>query len=335
MVFMLCCYGCHKEDECLAEIPIGISAIVCNVGAIEDDESLYEPDTKTSYMGSTAAWANNDAIGLFCAQSSAPTVNDKYTVSGVGITPVWTPTTLRYWKDGGSTHTFYAYYPYNATSTATTAAIPILNNQVVTASATATPDPLCDMLVAGPKTQVRTTSTAVPLTFTHAFSLLQFNVKLGNILNLYVLNNITIQGGNISGGTNRYGIINTVNDVSQIGYNLATQSIQASANTSAVYATTLSRNFSQFGLLFNSATPFYFLIMPGTYANPVPAVKFTVSLLNLIPNPRYANLSNTTFLPNNKYTYNVTIGGILRSSEQIKVELVSQQPITSDDTFIN
>lgn len=312
-ILLLWCPGCSIEEFPDME-PVCISVTMNQMESIS-----HNSQTRTSMSGSTATFAANDRIGV--SEILTNQLNVPYTYNG----SLWIPSPTMYWRNGNSTHTFYAHYPYSASSQGTTASLPILNNQTVST----VPDATCDMLVAGPVTKVRSAGTNVPLSFTHAFSLLQFDVQLGSLLNLYVLNNITIQGGNTSGGANRYGIINTVNNINQISYNLATNSITTSENSSNIYTTTLSRNFASFSLL-TSTTPFYFIVLPGTYANPVPAVKFTVALLGLISTSSYSNLSQTTFAPNTKYTFNVRIGGLFAPS-CAEVEFVSQEPITIND----
>lgn len=315
--------GCQKEECRVSDVvPIGFVTTVCDVDEERDDD--YAPETRTSYPanGSTASFASGDNIGV--TETATTKGNIRYTYNGT----LWNTSTNMYWKDGTTTHTFYAYYPYNAASTANTAVIPLLNNQVVTT----VPDASSDLLVSGPKTQKRndpTNGTNVPLTFTHAFSLLQFNVKRGS--SLYVLDNITIQAGNTSGGSNRYGIINTVNGVSQIWYNHMTQAIEAVANTSAIYSTTLSRDFASFSLL-PTATPFYFFVMPGTYANPVPAVKLSLKLLGLVKLTNFTPLNTTTFNPNTKYSYDVQLGLLRSAAPEITIKLVSSEPIATGDS---
>lgn len=327
ILLFIMCLGCSKEDCRVSDlVPIGIDATVCKIEE-EKDGDIYKPETRTSYPanGSAASFASGDNIGVY--ESLTGSANVKYSFNGAS----WSSTAPMYWKNANSTHTFTGYYPHNTASTATLAALPILNNQTVSTI----PDATCDMLVAAPKTQSRNSATSVPLAFTHAFSLIQFNVKLGSLLNLYVLNNITIRGGNTTGEGTRYGMINIVNNVSQVGYNLTTKAIQSTVNTSAVYTTTLSRDFTQFSLL-TTVTPVYFLVLPGKYETPAPGVKFTVALLGIIStSPNWISLDKTTFSPNTKYTYNVTVGGLLSNAPEFKVELVAQQQIATEQLLIN
>lgn len=280
-------------------------------------------ETRTGIAGSTASFISGDRIGV--SETLTVRSNVPYTFNGT----IWSTPTTMYWRNSSSTHTFYAYYPYNASSSGTSAVLPILNNQAVSASAPA-PDAACDMLVAGPKTQTRATGTGVQLTFTHAFSLLQFNIRLGSLLNLYVLNNITIQGGNLTDAANRYGIVNTTNNPALINYDLTTKTIRDYGNTTTAYATSLSRDFAAFSLL-TSTTPFYFLILPGTYNNPVPTIRLTVALAGLISVGKNASIPQTTFAANTKYTYEIRIGGLLPAAKEMQVELISKEPICPEE----
>lgn len=307
--------SCTVPDEMPGmETPVQVTASMADGPAVG-----WGLETRTAMTGSTAAFVSGDRIGV--SETLTGRSNVLYTFSG----SAWSTASAMYWRNGTATHTFYAYYPYQSTSSGTSAVLPVLNNQTVSAT-TQVPDATCDMLVAGPKMQARTTGTAVTLNFTHAFSLLQFNIRLGSILNLYVLNNITIQGGNLTDAANRYGIVNTTANPAQINYNLVTGAIQDYGNQGTVYATSLSRNFSSFSLL-TSTTPFYFLVLPGTYNNPKPGVTITVALAGLVSVGKTALLPQTTFAPNTKYTYQITVGGILPAAADMRVELLSEEPI--------
>lgn len=317
---MLVSVSCTESDfRADAELPVQVCASVA--GSRLSRESSR---TRTGMTGSTAAFVSGDRIGV--SETLTGRSNVLYTSNGTS----WSTASVMYWRNATSIHTFYAYYPYQSNSPGTSAVLPVLSNQTVSAT-TQVPDASCDMLVAGPKTQARTAGTAVALNFTHAFSLLQFNIRLGSILNLYVLNNITIQGGNLTDASNRYGLVNTTANPTLINYDLTTGTIRDYGNQSTVYATSLSRNFSSFSLL-TSTTPFYFLVLPGSYNNPKPAVSITVALAGLVSVGRNAPLPQTTFAPNTKYTYQITVGGILPAAADIRVEFLSREPIRPEET---
>lgn len=318
-LLLLGCSCCTLPDEMPGtQTPVQVMASVA-----EEPAAGWGPQTRTGMTGSTAAFASGDRIGV--SETLTGRSNVLYTFNGTS----WSTAATMYWRNSTATHTFYAYYPYQSTATGTTAVLPVLNNQTVS-TATQVPDATCDMLIAAPKTQARTAGAAVTLNFTHAFSLLQFNIKLGSLLNLYVLNNITIEGGNPAGSSNPYGIVNITSDPALIYCDLTTGAIRDNGNQTAIYATTLSRNFSSFSLL-TSTTPFYFLVLPGTYNNPKPSVRLTVALLGLVSVGQNALLPQTTFAPNTKYTYQITVGGLLLAAPNIRVELVSEEPIVPDE----
>lgn len=306
---------CSGENELLTNSsPIGFIITVSNLDS--------HPQSRTSMSGSTASFISGDQIGV------SETLTNRNNVRFLYNGTTWSTTTPMYWYNGTSTHTFYAYYPYNASNQGTAVSIPNLSNQKVAIK----PDTICDMLIAGPKTQTRSTGIGVPLTFTHAFSLLQFNIKMGvlNLVNPYVLQTITIQGGNTAGTAARYGIINTVNGINQINYDLTSNAILATSNNSSTYTQTFTTSVPSVSLI---ATPIsiYAFVLPGTYSNPLPAVKFKLSLLLIPSETAFVNLSNTTFAPNTKYIYDVKIGGILGRSK-LHTELVSIESLTAGET---
>lgn len=303
-------------------VPVLVSASVGTTPACDGPTAPacgWGSRTRTGMTGSTAAFVAGDKIGV--GEALTGRQNVPYTFSGTS----WSTAATMYWRNATATHTFYAYYPYQPGSPGASAVLPLLNNQTVSATAQI-PDAACDMLVAGPKTQIRTAGSSVALTFTHAFSLLQFNIRLGSLLNLYVLDNITVQGGNLTDATNRYGLVNTTSDPALINFDLTTGTIRDYGNRGTVYATSLSRDFSSFSLL-TSTTSFCFLVLPGTYNNPRASVRITVALAGIVSSGRVAELPQSTFAPNTKYTYDIRIGGILLAADDVRVELVAQEPV--------
>ncbi len=286
IVLLLVLTGCiAQEDEIDSNCIIRFSAKV--------DNPEITLNTRTSIStGAVASFISGDQIGITETLTGRNNVRFSYNGS------TWNTTTPMYWLDGTSVHTFYAYYPYNATNTGTTITIPNLSTQKTTTR----PDSICDLLITGAKTQVRSTSANVPLTFRHGFALLQFNMNNG-ILGLggALLNSMTINGGNTIGGTARYGIVNRTNDVTKIGYNLTTDSILATPNNAATYTQSFTSNTPRINLLTTSAT-IYVFVLPGIYQNPVPSVSFNLGLFNV-----KANLPNKGFSANRKYIYGTTI----------------------------
>ncbi len=286
IVLLLMLTGCTaQEDETDNNCIIRFSAVV------NDPEVTLSTRTSIS-TGAVASFISGDQIGITETLTARNNVRFSYNGSA------WSTTTPMYWKNGTSTHTFYAYYPYNTTNQGTTITIPNLSTQKTTTR----PDSICDLLVTGAKTQVRSTDTNVPLTFRHGFALLQFNMNNG-ILGLggALLNSMTINGGNTVGGTARYGIVNIVNDVTKIGYRLTTDSILATPNNATTYTQSFTSSTPHINLLTTSVT-IYVFVLPGIYQNPVPSVAFNLGLFNV-----KANLPNKGFSANRKYVYGTTI----------------------------
>lgn len=286
IVLLLMLTGCTaQEDETDSNCIIRFST------AMNDPEVTLSTRTSIS-TGAVTSFISGDQIGITETLTGRNNVRFSYNSS------TWSSTTPMYWKNGTSIHTFYAYYPYNATSMGTTIAIPNLSTQKTTTR----PDSICDLLQTGAKTQVRSTGTNVPLTFRHGFALLQFNMNNG-ILGLggALLNSMTINGGNTVGGTARYGIVNIINDVTKIGYSLTTDSILASPNNATAYTQSFTSSTPRINLLTTSVT-IYVFVLPGVYQNPVPSVAFNLGLFNV-----KANLPNKGFSANCKYIYGTTI----------------------------
>lgn len=301
--------GCSAETEFGGPDPVRVAACICHIG---------EASTRTSMSGSKASFTPGDTIGLFetlTGRSDVP-----YTLKGAS----WSTSTPAYWRDGVSTHTFYAYYPYKSAYSGMRISIPVLSGQTIASQ----PDPKSDLLVAGPLSQTR--SASVGLTFTHGFALLQLNVKMGilNLLNPYNLNRITVRGGNTAGSANRYGIVNTTGAPAQVGYDLAARSIQAATNDAQSYAQSFYSDITGINLTTTAVTLYAFLL-PGTYANPQPAISFRLSLLGITYNTGFSNFSNTTFQAGMKYVYDVSIGLLTRSSGP-DVTLVAQETVPRD-----
>lgn len=87
----------------------------------------------------------------------------------------WTPSSTMYWKDGTTSHTFLAYYPYASGNTAAAVKLPNIGTQ------TGTLNPAFDFLISNNLgTTGVTRPGAVGLTFTHALSLVEFKIVLGS-----------------------------------------------------------------------------------------------------------------------------------------------------------
>lgn len=258
--------------------------------------------SRTSMSGSTASFTTGDKIGV--SETGTSRSNVPYTLNGT----TWSSPAPIYWANGTNSHTFFAYYPYTTSLVGMRVGIPVLSTQTIST----TPDPTVDFLASTPITQQR--SQNVALTFSHTFSLIQLNIKMGvlQILNPYYLNRITIRGGNPA-GSNRYGIVNITNNPAQVAYDLSSQTVVSISNTSQSYAQTFYSDITNVSLA-TTAITLYALVLPGTYANPKPGISFRITTLGITSNTAYANFSIATLQPGTKYVYNVSIGLLSRAA---------------------
>ena len=300
--------GCSKEDF----QPQGQERVVIQAQMSQDDTGTL---TRTSMSGATASFVAGDKIGV--SETLTQRSDVPYTASGSGSSMTWTTpaATTMYWLNSTATHTFYAYYPYNAANNGNIVSIPVLANQTFGP----TPDVNADMLVAGPKTQMRGTGgTAVAFTgttaFSHAFSLLKFTIST-SLLSTYTLKSMTLWGGNTTVGPNKpYGMFNTVNAVSLVGYDLVARSLSVTAanNTAANFSQSVTRPIASTGLLGSIPITVYALVLPGLYTgtgllNPSVQVQIS-SLLGGNQQTEVIPLNVTNFRPGYMYSFSVQIG---------------------------
>lgn len=300
--------GCSAE-ELLQEEPY---RVVIQVQIPQEDADTL---SRTSMSGSTASFVAGDKIGV--SETLTQRSNVPYTASGSGSSMTWgTPTgTTMYWFNSTAVHTLYAYYPYNASNNGNIVAIPTLANQTFGP----TPDVNADMLVAGPKTQVRgTDGNAVAFTgstaFSHAFSLLKFSIST-SLISTYTLKSMTLRGGNTTVSANKpYGMFNKVNAVSKVGYNLITRSLSVTNdnNTAVNFSQSVNKPIASTGLIGSIPVTVYALVLPGQYTGTgmlAPSVQVQVSSpLGGNQQTAVIPLNVTTFLPGRIYSFSVQIG---------------------------
>lgn len=257
--------------------------------------SLPGSYTKTAMTGDQASFTTNDRVGIF------ETLTGKSNVQYTYGTPSWTTAAPMYWKNYNTAHQFYGYYPYNATSSGLSVSLPVLSAQTVGS----VPDSKSDMLVAS-LSQAKT--SAVNLSFTHAFALLKFNITFASgLLGTLLPGRMIIYGGNpAASATGPYGLFNHQNTFSQINYNISTRTLSYQANNTSVFQQSLSANVPS---LVSGSTTMYILALPGTYANPQPYVQFTMKIIlsGLEVTSTSQSLSVTTLNANTRYEYNVSV----------------------------
>lgn len=277
--------ACSDDDPRVAKTPttIQISPLIATVST----KAL--PDTRTAITGSTAAWTNNDAIGLYCAQSDPAAVNDQFTVTGLPSSPVWTPATAIYWIDGTTAHKFLAYAPYASGNTDPTAVkLPAINTQ------TGTINPAHDVLISNNQYSTGVVRTgSVALTFTHALALIEYDIILGAGIAAGTTLASTVTAG--AAAEKLY----TTDATSTINLTSGAITVAAGSNTATVTPGTPPT-------LSSTATPFYTLIVPGTYTGPTLTVNIKEGGSTSLTTATVP-VGTTIFQAGRKYTYQVTV----------------------------
>lgn len=274
-------FGCEEESGCPVSglDPIALSAEIV-------DQQL---SSKTTITGSTAAWKDGDALGLFCTQSKPVAANVSFTASNLSTTAVWTPATALYWADGTTAHTFLAYAPFaSGNSSAATVKLPALNVQ------TGTVDPAFDFLLSNNLASpgVNRSGGAVGLLFTHALTLIQFDITIGNgVASGATLTNFTL----VAGASDK---LLTTDATSTIA--LSTGVITPATTTNTITVTPASAP-----TLSGTAGTVYALILPGTFTSPT--LQITLSEGGTAINVPAKPLVTTSFSPATKYTYTVNV----------------------------
>lgn len=285
--------SCTDNDNSCKVEPKGDAITIQSLISEVTPTPLAVPQTRTSYggaSGTTAAWAESDKIGLFCAESNPAAVNGDFTVTGVASTPVWTPTTDIYWKDGSTAHKFQAYYPYaSGNSDPTAVKIPALNAQ------TGTLNSALDFLVSNNQnsTGVTRTASAVPLTFTHALTLVEFNIVLG----AGVTSAITLQ--NVVFGSATVGNKLFTSDANST-INLSTAAITAGTATNTITLTPASAP-----TITAAVTPIRVFMLPGTFT--APTVQLNIKEGTTAVAIAASSIGTTIFAAATKYSYTITL----------------------------
>lgn len=276
--------SCQDEKSCVSPSndEIRINSVIAEV--------VPDQHTRTALTGSTAAWANGDALGLYCTQSVAPAVNLQYTVSGIGTAPVWATSTPIYWANGSTSHTFVAYSPYAAGNSDPTAVkLPAIGTQ------TGTLAPAMDFLISNnlATTGVTRSGGAVGLIFKHALSLIEFNMVQGN--------------GLAAGATLTSFTVASPTSSDKLFATDGTSTIALASGTITPGVTAAAATVTPATPPVLSATPttVYVLLLPGTYTAPTLAINLQESGASVtVP---AATLGTTAFAANTKYAYTVTI----------------------------
>lgn len=277
--------SCAKTDSCNitpSGNDIQISATIADIS----------PSSRVAYTnGSTAEWADNDALGLFCTQSSPAAANLQFTVTGTASTPVWTPATTIYWKDGTTQHSVLAYAPYAAGNSSSAAVkVPALATQTGTINAAQ------DLLYSkNLGTTGVTRGTAVALTFTHALALIEFKMLIGG----GIATGTTLTNFILAAGANDKFYTSDTNSTIDIASGTLTLTGGTTTNTATITPTTPP-------VLTTTATPYYALILPGTYTAPTLTINIKDAGTTDFTTTT-SSLTTTAFEAGKKYSYTVTI----------------------------
>lgn len=144
--------------------------------------SMEEPGTRTTLSeGIHTNWVSGDYIGLFSVRGSTWYNNSPYRAQNSASTSEFTGEME--WGAASTSHTFYAYYPYDGGSNTATAVPFYLSSVQFQSGANSTSHITggVDFLIAEPVTvlsppEVGAISPAVGLTFNHLFCLIEFQV---------------------------------------------------------------------------------------------------------------------------------------------------------------
>mgnify|MGYP000859807266 FL=1 len=144
--------------------------------------SMEEPGTRTTLSeGIHTNWVSGDYIGLFSDQVNSGYDNSPYRAQNSASTSEFTGEME--WGSASTSHTFYAYYPYDGDASTATA-VPFYLSSVQFQSGANSTSHITgenDFLIAEPVTvlsppEAGAISPAVGLTFNHLFSLIEIQV---------------------------------------------------------------------------------------------------------------------------------------------------------------
>lgn len=219
--------------------------------------SMEEPGTRTTLSeGIHTHWVSGDEIGLFSVRGSTWSINSPYTAQNSASTSEFTG--VMEWGAASTSHTFYAYYPYDGGSNTVTA-IPFILSSVQSQSGANSTSHITgenDFLIAEPVTvlsppEAGAISPAVGLTFHHLFSLIEIQViGMGSLSRVELLGTapLTCGSGTVditqNRGTGNYSV--NIPD----GHGNAYAAVQLSSSVS---------------LSSEDPVSIYMLVLPGTH----------------------------------------------------------------------
>lgn len=255
--------------------------------------STVTQQTRTKITGSTAVWQDGDTIGVFCPEAKGTGTNNMFTVSNTSSTASWATTTPMYWADASTFHKFVAYYPY-ASGTPALTAIPLPS---LTGQTGDMVDPSKDFLYSKDQwsTGVKRNASAIPLTFTHALTLIEFDITINNS----IASGTTLSSLALASPTSSDKLYTSDATSSTID-------ISSGAITAGTTTNTLTLTPGTPPALSSTAKAVYALILPGTFTT-APTITINMSEGGTALAIPATSLVTKTFAAGSKYVYTVSI----------------------------
>ncbi|MEI7829966.1 MAG: fimbrillin family protein [Prolixibacteraceae bacterium] len=223
---------------------------------------------KSTLSGQSTVWvATSDIVGIYSTQARTATggtgsaiVNAQFIAAASAASSTFSGT--MYWGATGTSHTFYAYYPYTAGSAASTAVpLSLPSAQTQSAAGSSAHIGALDFLVATPTTVTPLgpglVGSEVNLSYNHLFTVLEFQImrssgsgKITKVKLTAPTTNLSLTSGtvNITSTTPGAGVSYTIS--SPIGTNVITLTITGGVTPTSDYTTT---------------PKIYMMILPGDF----------------------------------------------------------------------
>ena len=218
--------------------------------------SMEEPGTRTTLSeGIHTHWVAGDYIGLFSDEVNSGYDNSPYTAQNSASTSEFTGEME--WGAASTSHTFYAYYPYDGDASTATA-VPFYLSSVQFQSGANNTSHITgevDFLIAEPVTvlsppEAGQISPAVGLTFHHLFCLIEFQIiGMGSLSEVLLMGSASLTCG--------AGTVDITQDPRDGNY-----SVNISPGHGNTYASL--RLNSSVSLASDVPVSIYMLVLPGT-----------------------------------------------------------------------
>lgn len=239
--------------------------------------SMEEPGTRTTLSeGIHTNWVSGDYIGLFSDEVNSGYNNSPYTAQNSASTSEFTGEME--WGAASTSHTFYAYYPYDGDASIATA-VPFYLSSVQFQSGANSTSHITgenDFLIAEPVTvlspsEVGAISPAVDLTFNHLFSLIEIQViGMGSLSRVELLGTAPLTCGS--------GTVDITQDPGDGNYSVNIPDGHGNAYAAVAL-------FSPISLSSDVPVSIYMMVLPGTHETTTIRCKISDSeyILNKTP----------------------------------------------------